>query len=408
MAFYKRFSFWFFVLALLLFTFFIVNKTLRAVEVKTVKVGRDNFTLTVTATSMGTIKADEEVRLTAQRVGRISKLLVKEGDIVKSGALIAVLDPDEAVYNLKMAQATLQRMQARLNELRSALDPLRIEVETNIDKARANLQEAEKRLKRFIDLKDKGYISQIEVDSAERDYNVAKAAYESAIAGRPQLIVRAEEIKGQEAAVREAESSLSIAKLNYDYSFVKSSISGVVTSLPVKIGDTVAKGALIASIVATESLYVEALIDEADIARVSKGQKVNISMDAYPGKIFNGEVYMISPVVLGGKQETRTFEIRVRFKKQDAVIKLGMSADIEVIVDSVKDTLVVPSQAVIEKSSEKFVFVKRDSKVKLTPVRTGLSNWNLTEIISGLKEEDIVVTNPDAPGLKDGVRVKEK
>ncbi len=91
MAFYKRFSFWFFVLVLLLIAFFIVNKTLRAVEVKTVKVEREDFTLTVTATSMGTIKADEEVRLTAQRVGRISRLLVKEGDIVKSGALCSTL-----------------------------------------------------------------------------------------------------------------------------------------------------------------------------------------------------------------------------------------------------------------------------------------------------------------------------
>lgn len=408
MAFYKRFSFWFFVLALLLFTFFIVNKTLRAVEVKTAKVKRENFTLTVTATSMGTIKADEEVRLTAQRVGRISRLLVREGDIVKSGVLIALLDPDEAMYNLRMAEATLQRMQARLNELRSVLDPLRIEVETNIDKARANLQEAEKRLRRVMDLKEKGYISQIEVDSTERDYNVTKAAYESAIAGRQQLIAKAEEIKAQEAAVREAENSLSIARLNYDYSFVRSPISGVVTSLPLKIGDTAAKGTLIASVVATESLYVEAFIDEADIAKVLKGQKVNIAMDAYPGRTFEGEVYMISPVVLGGKQETRTFEIRVRFKEGDTIIKLGMSADIEVIVDSVKDTLVVPSQAVIERSSEKFVFVKRGSKVKLTPVKVGLSSWNLTEIVSGLQEGDVVVINPDAPGLKDGVRVREK
>lgn len=408
MVFYKRWGFWFFIIVILLFVFFVLNRTLRTVEVKTAKVKRQELTITVTATSTGTIKADEEVKLTAQRIGRISKLFVEEGSIVKVGTLIAELDPDEAMYNLQMSEASLQRAQYRLDELRAALNPLRVEVETNIDRTKANLQEVEKRLKRFMDLREKGYLSQIEMDSVQRDYDVAKAAYESAISGREQLMARAEEIKAQEAAVREARSSLSIAKLNYDYSFVKSPISGVVISRPVKLGETVAKGTLIASIVSTGSLYIEALIDEADVARVSKGQRVNISMDAYPKEIFEGEVYMISPVVLGGKQETRTFEIRVKFKEQGTVIKPGMSADIEVIVDSVNNTLVIPSQAVIEKSGGKFVFLKKGLRVKLIPVKTGLFNWNFTEVTSGLKEGDIVVTNPDAPGLVDGAKVKEK
>ncbi|MBM4135874.1 MAG: efflux RND transporter periplasmic adaptor subunit [Nitrospira sp.] len=413
MPLYKRFSFYIFVFALLGIAAFIVNKTFKAVEIKTVRVERQNLTVTVTATSTGTIKADEEVRLTAQRIGRISKLYIKEGSLVKAGDLVAEIDPDETMYNLQMAQAALQRMQARLDELKAAYNPLRIEVETTIDKAKANLQEAEKRLKRFMDLSAKGYISQIEVDSMQRDHDVAKATYESALSGREQLIARAEEIKAQEAAVREAKNYLSLARLNYDYSFVSSPLSGVVTSVPVKIGDTAAKGTLMASVVSTDSLYIEAFIDEADIAKVSKGQRVHVSMDAYPDRIFEGEVYMISPIVLGGKQEARTFEVRVilnqvQDKERGITVKPGMSADVEIIVDSVKDKLVVPSQAIIERSGGKFVFVKRGSIARVIPVKTGLYNWNLTEIVSGLKEGDIVATNPDTPGLEDRARVKEK
>ncbi|HCC68737.1 MAG TPA: hypothetical protein DEP99_02500 [Nitrospiraceae bacterium] len=408
MPFYKRFSFWFFILALFTLAFFVVNKTLKAVEIETAEIKRQDLVITVTATAVGTIKADEEISLTAQRAGRISRLLVKEGDVVKAGTLVAKLDPDEAMHNLKLSEAALQRSQYRLDELKATYNPLRVEVETNIDRAEANLQEAEKRLRRFMDLGEKGYISQMEVDSVLRDHRVAKAVYESAISGREQLMVRAEAIKAQEAAVREAKSSLSLAGLNYDYSFVRSPISGVVISRPVKIGEVVVKGRLIASIISTDSLYIEAFIDEVDIAKVSKGQRVNISMDAYPDRIFEGEAYKISPVALGGEQEVRTFEIRVRFKEQGTVIKSGMSADIEIIVDSVKDTLVVPTQAIIDRPGKKYVFVKSGSRAKLTPVNTGLFDWNFTEIAHGLKEGDIVVINPDTPGLKDGVRVREK
>jgi len=359
MPFYKKLSFWFFSIIILLMAFFILKRTFNAIEVKVSPVKKQELIITVTATSTGTIKSGREMKITAQRVGRISKLLVEEGDIVKPGLTIAELDPDEAYLNLQMAQAS-------------------------VDRAKAVLKETEARLRRFNDLKGKGYISQIDLDSVQREYDVANAN------------------------VKEARNSLSLARLNYDYSSVKSPIHGVIISRPVKLGETVAKGSLIANIVSTEDLYIEAFIDEADVAKVKLGQEVNITMDAYPGETFRGAVYMISPVVLGGKQETRTFEVRTRFKEKRIVIKPGMSSDIEIIVDSVMDTLVVPSQAVIESDGKKFVFIKKGSYAKLINVETGRFNWTFTEIISGIKEGDTVIINPDVIGLADGKRVKEK
>ena len=239
-----------------------------------------------------------------------------------------------------------------------------------------------------------------------------KASLESAIAAKSRITAQTEEIKAQEAAVREAESSLSLAKLNHDYSFIKSPISGVVISRPVKVGETTVtgslKGALVAHVVSMDDLYIEAFIDEADVAKVKLRQQANITMDAYQGNIFKGEIYMISPVVLGGKQETRTFEVRTRLKEKQIIIKPGMSADAEIIVDNIKNALVVPSHALMEKkTAKKFVFIKKGSTAKLIPVETGQFNWNFTEITSGVKEGDTVIINPDATGLADGRRVKE-
>lgn len=401
---------WLWVIAsiiLFLIVLFFFRKNLDRISVKADPVKRQALVITVTATSTGTIKSDNEAKIVAQRVGRITKLLFDEGDRVKTGETVAELDKDEVYYNLKMAEATLQKAEFIVGQMKASYDSFKVEIDRNIDKAQAVFSEAESRRKRYRELGEKGYVTEMDVEVVQKEYDIAKANLNSTIASRNLVKAKADEIKAQEQAVKEAMNNLSIARLNHEYSFIRPPISGVATSRPVKLGEGVTKGTLIAAVVSTESMYVEAFIDEADVAKVRTGEKVNITMDAYPGKIFTGEVYRISPVVLGGKQETRTFEVRVRIKEGNIVIKPGMSADIEIIVDSVPDTLIVPSQSVIEKSGRKFVYVVRGSKARLINVETGRFNWSFTEIKSGVKEGDEVVINTDVSGLRDGVRVRK-
>lgn len=406
MSFYKKIKFWI-ILAIIVIAIILYAKSLlKKIEVKGYEVKKQELIISVTATSTGTIKADNEVKLTAQKIGRIKKLFVEEGSIIKKGNIVAEMEFDESQQRLNMSSAVLQRMQANLESLKLGSNSFRTDIEENISKSLAVLNEAESRLRRFKELKEKGYIAQIDYDTVKREYDVAKANNDSAIAAREQIKSKAEEIKSLEAAVKEAQSEHSLAKINHDYSFMRTPISGVITSRPVKIGDTVSIGVLIAAVVSTDSLYIEAFIDEADVAKLSLGQPVNISLDAYPGQIFTGEIYMISPVVLGGKQEARTFEIRVKFRENGINIKHGMSADVEVIVDRIKDILIVPSQAIVEKSDAKFVYLNRKGKAVMTKVSTARYNWNFTEVTDGIKEGDIIVINPDTPGLADGKRIK--
>ncbi|GAB4409234.1 MAG: efflux RND transporter periplasmic adaptor subunit [Thermodesulfovibrionales bacterium] len=406
MTFYKKRWFWFVTaIFLAIITIIILRKTFTYINVRVEPVRRQTLTITVTATSTGTIKSDNEAKITAKRTGRVTGLLFDEGDIVKAGAVVAELDKEEAYYNMKMAEAALQKAESIYSNLNASYDSFRVDVERNIDKARATLSEVGSRRKRFMDLHENGYVTEMDVEAVQKEYDIAKANLSSAIASKGLLKAKADEIKAQEAAVREARNNLSLAHLNYEYSLVKSPISGVITSRPVKLGEGVAKGGVIATVVSTESMYVEAFIDEADVAKVRVGQRVNITMDAYPQRVFAGEVYRISPVVLGGKQETRTFEVRVRFKEDGAVIKPGMSADIEIIVESIENVLIVPSQAVIERDGKRYVYIIKDSKAQLVNVETGRFNWNFTEIRSGIKEGEEIIVNTDVSGLKNGVRV---
>lgn len=394
------------ILVLIIIAIFIAGN-FNSVKVKTEVVKRRNIEITVTATSTGTIKSDTEAKITTQRIGRITRLYFDEGDIVKEGQVVAELESNEAYYNMKLSEATLNKARFVLEQMNAAYDSMKVDVEKNIEKAKAVLIEVDNRRKRLFELKERGYVTEMDIDMVQKEYEIARANLDSAIASRDTLKAKESEIKAQEQAVREATNSFNLAKLNYDYSFIRSPISGVITSRPVKLGEGVNKGSLIATVVSTESMYIEAFIDEADVARVKTGQIVNITMDSYPNRIFKGVVFRISPVVLGGKQETRTFEVRVRFKDKGLQIKPGMSADIEIIVESIPDVIAIPSQAIIEKDGKKYVYIIKDSKAHLIPIEIGRFNWTLSEVLSGLKEGDTIIINPEVEGLKEGARIKK-
>ncbi len=385
---------------------FITKTSFNSVHVRVETVKRHPLEITVTATSTGTVKSEDEAKIISQRTGRITKLHFDEGDLIKANQVIAELESEETFYNMKLSEATVDKMRFILEQMKAAYESSKVEVEKNVEKAKAILTEVESRRKRLLELKEMGYVTDMDVDMVQKEYEVAKASLDAIIASRLTLKARENEIKAQEKAVIEAMNSYNLAKLNYDYSFIKSPITGVITSRPVKIGEGVNKGSLIATLVKTESMYIEAFIDEADVARVRRGQPVRITMDSYPNRVFDGEVIKVSPIVLGGKQETRTFEVRIRLREKGVQIKPGMSADVEIIVESVPDVIVVPSQAIIEREGKRYAYKVRDSKAYLTPVKTGRFNWTHYEILSGLNEGDRIIINPEAQGLKEGVRIK--
>ncbi len=408
MPFYRKKWFWVLAFMGLAAGLLFLRCSQKAVEVGTGYAKRQLLEITVTSTSTGTIKSDTEVKVAAQRAGMISAVHVLEGDIVRKGDVIVELDTTEAGINLERARAAHSRAEAVLDKLKASHRALEAEVKSGIASAEARFEEAGRQHERYIGLYDKGFISKVEFDTARTGYEVAKAEREAALSGKAKGKAMASEIAAQTSALKEAGEAVKLARLEYGYSFLKAPITGIVTSLPVKLGEMVGLGYLAAELIATESLYIEALIDEADVGRVNKGQEVFITMDAYPEKTLAGRVYMISPVVLGEKHETRTFEVRTKVVDEDVELKPGMSADVEIVVGRAEDTLAVQSQAVIERDGKRFVYVKDGSRARLREVRIGLFNWTLTEITDGLKASEEVIITPDVKGLKDGVRVELK
>jgi RND family efflux transporter MFP subunit len=359
------------VILIILSLYFFLFRDLNPVSVKAMTLNSGDLKVTVTATATGTVKAEDEMKVSSQRTGRIIRLNFEEGDNVKAGDVIAELDSREAEVHLRQVEGELRASEARLSQ------------------TKVNLEDAERSLKRIKSLYKDGLVSEQDVDTAQKSYDLNSSLYEASLAS----------LKGVRA-------SLDLAKIQFDYSFIKAPITGVISQRPVEIGDTVLLGSPVATIVQLDRIYVKATIDEVDVGRVFVGQPVEITIDAFPERVFEGKVIRVSPIVLGVKQETRTFEVRVGFTKREERIKPGMSADIEIITDALKGILFVPANTVIERKGKKMVYIIEGRRARLVPVEIGLSTWDYIEIKKGLKEGDRIITNPDATGLKDGSRVE--
>jgi HlyD family secretion protein len=154
-------------------------------------------------------------------------------------------------------------------------------------------------------------------------------------------------------------------------------------------------------------LYVAAPMDEVDAPKVVVGQPVRITLDALPGRSFAGKVRRVAPYVTAVEKQARTVEIEVDFDdpKSAGRLLVGYSADVEVILDLRKDVLRVPSSALLQGGR---VLLLQDGQLVERPVKTGLANWEHTEITQGLQGGERLVTSLDRAGVKDGAAAVEE
>jgi len=374
--------------------------------VKVVAVQRGDILETVSATSSGTIESDKEVEISAQTSGRIEKLYIKEGDSIEAGKPLLQLEQREALAQVQLARANLLSAEARLREARASYRMRKELTQPQLDEARANLQHAETTLNRLRNLYTQGITSKDKLDEAERGYMVAKAQYETAVANKSQIHMKEQEVASAQALVEQMKASLAVAEIGLGHTVITAPFSGLVTEVPVEQGEFITPGKPVATLVDISNLYIRATIDEADVRKVKLGQDVRVTLDAFPNKTFHGVLSEISPVVSAQKLESRTSKVKVRLDPGTDGLMPGLSADIEVIVGRGEKVLYIPTAVIMEREGKRTVFVAKEGKAGRQEVKIGLSNWDYTEILEGLREGDQVVTTLDDPALKDRKPIK--
>ena len=332
---------------------------------------------TLANTRAGTIEACQRTKLSTIIGGRIEYLGVKEGDKVKKGQLLLKLWNDD-----QQAQAALSQTQIVLAGKRSE----------EVCIAAVN---AEKEAKRQADLRARGFVSSSREEAARTDAEVRRAGCNTA-----------------KADVAQAEAKFKATKVEQGRVALYAPFDGTVAKIVGELGEysTPSPPGVptppAIDLIDDSCLYVKAPMDEVDAPKIVAGQPVRVTLDALPGKILPGKVRRVAPYVSAVEKQARTVDIEVDFEQPESAGKLlvGYSADVEIILAGRDKVLRIPTAA-IQEGGRVLLFNADSSKLEARQIKTGLSNWEYTEVLEGLKAGDRIVTSLEKEGVKAGAVV---
>jgi len=335
---------------------------------------------TVANTRAGTVEACRRAKLSPSTGGQIARLPVHEGDKVKQGQLLLEL------WNKDLtAQLSLSRQEAASAAATSRARCIEAE-------------QARREAARLQKLQGRQLVSEEQVDQALSAADAGDAACEAA---RATAAV-------SEARIGVTEATLEKTRLIAPFDGVVAEINGelneYVTPSPIGIPTPPA-----IDLIDNGCFYLSAPIDEVDVAGISIGQEARVTLDAFGERRFAGRVRRIADYVLDVEKQARTVDVEVEFSNPSDIEQLlaGYSADVEIILEVRRDTLRVPTEAVVD-GNRVYVFRPDDKRVEEREVKTGTANWDHTEILDGLAEGELVVTTVDREGLADGVSARRE
>jgi len=374
----------------------------------TEQVRRGDITSSVSAT--GRLTAKVSVLVGTEVSGTIRELAVDYNSAVKKGQVLIRLDQELFRAQVEQAKARVASAEASLAQLESTRDMNRSEVKTNIEQTEATARKASADAERNKLLFDKGVISRSDLDSILKDEAVAMAQYNQALAARGKYASIDAQIDAAKAAVNEARAGLNTAETNLGKSVIRAPMDGVVIAKNVEVGQTVAASFNTPTLLEIGDLSVmevDVSIDEADVGRTAVGQDVEFTVDAFPEKVFKARLVEIhyAPVEV---QNVITYDGIVDVDNPEGLLRPGMTANVNIITSRKKDVLMIPSAALRvrmgaqEKPGKppepgmRLVWVVRGEKPVPVYIKTGVTDFTNTEVLSGLKEGALVVVEGGA------------
>ena len=354
------------------------------------KVTRGDVARSVVAT--GKIQPITKVEVKSKASGIVEKLYVDINNKVTKGQQLAQLDHQEIVAQVDAQRAQLASAEANVTSFEANIE------QDKVNAAAPDLPMYKATLDRNLEMKKEGLVSQQALDDANKDYLAALTRRDSS---KAQIGVDNAKLKQAHAQVLQSQASLKQLEEQLGYTTIVAPMDGVILSRDVEIGDAVSSILVLgstATLVMTEGdinqVYVQGKVDEADIAHVYMAQPARIKVESFRDRFFTGKVTKIAPLGVE-KDNVTTFEVRVSIDNPGGELKANMTANAEILLDEHKGVLTVPENAVSYDNQKNATVQIPDAKQKdgyrIVPVKVGLSNGSVTEIVSGLKEGQQVV-----------------
>jgi HlyD family secretion protein len=366
-----------------------------AVEVVAVESGPIKQTLVFSARVSSVARTDIAATVTA----RVEKVLVREGDRVKSGQLLLVLDDDELRAQSVQARAGLASAQARLRAQTEVASPVANQA---VRQAEANLDFARREAERQRALFAQGFIGQARLQEADRALSVAQAALSQAQAQSSGNASGGAETLASQARVREAEAAVSFADAKLAQMKIVAPADGRIVTRSVEVGDVVQPARRLLSLAADGETRLVAQVDEKNLALLREGMTAVASTDAFPDKPFTAQLNFIAPAADAARG---TVEARLAVKEPPSFLRDEMTVSVEVVTAQKDNAVTLPTSALREADGRNFVWVIEDGKARAQPVRAGIRTPRRVEIIEGVKAGSQVITDAKAAA---GMRVTAK
>ncbi len=382
----------------------------KPVEEKTAVAAISDIVEKVTAS--GTVDPNLDVEIKCKASGEIVELPVEVGDSVKKGQLLMRLDPEDEENSLKKAKANLRSAEAELRMAEKTLEVSQKNLVADRENSAAKVKSAETsysdaktKAKRNQELYAKALISKEEMETSLNGEATALAALEAAKssaltleAKERALEIDAQKIESARAAVENYTLALEQAQLKVKETSVYSPLDGVVTQRGVQKGQIISSatsnvggGTTIMVVSDLGRIFVLASVDESDIGVVKAGQKAVIKADAYPKELFMGEVQRIAPRGTVNSNVV-TFEVKIEIGSPNKnLLKPQMTTTSEIMTESRKNVVAVPSDCVYRSNGGEMVTVLTASGKEERAVKTGIGDGQNIQIVSGLSAGEKVL-----------------
>jgi HlyD family secretion protein len=390
----------------------------------------------------GKIQPKRQVNISANTMGRVTRLAVEEGQRVKAGQFLLEIDPRSLSGQLQRGEASVAAAQSSLQHAR-----------TLVQQARASVELARQNLRRQEDLWKEGLTTREALERAQNDLDVREAEFRA----------RQQDVQTREQQIRQEQAGLETTRYNLSQIIIESPMDGIVTRRNIEQGENVVVGTMnnpgtvLLTIADMSVIEAEVEVDETDIPSVTLGQEAKVTIDAVEEKTFRGKVTEIgnSPIQTAGaaaatgQRQATNFKVVITLEEQVPDVRPGFTCTAEITTATRSQVVSVPIQSLTvremlfdqkgnlvheppparrrrggtsveptvsaaepppghTRKETEGVFVVRDGRAVFVAVKVGVAGEKYFEVLSGLKEGDRVITGPfnSVRQLADGEPVK--
>jgi HlyD family secretion protein len=319
----------------------------------------------------GLIKAEDQYTVYSTVNGILKKIKVSANQSIQEGQLLFELENDKAALNTENARLAYQ---LSLETNRYIQDKI-AELELKVQSAKDKLSLDESIYNRNKKIRNLEGISEVDFERLELTFKSSKINYETI---KKQL----EQFKGQ--LKNEQKQNLIALKINQKFQNdfnIKAAFSGYLFDVLVKEGTLINTQTPLAVIGKTAAFVLELEVDENDMVRIDLGQKAVVTMDSYKGQVFEATIDKIYPIM---DERSRTFKIEAHFVQVPRKLYPNLTAEANIVIQTKKNVITIPKNYLLDGD---FVLVNKDEKRK---IKTGLSNYEKIEIVSGLKASETI------------------